>query len=70
MDIDLKNRLKKVVKLEKQRGCYSYNYINPRSVDEFMRVCREYHTRELNRLSVRDTIKILIHKIVNKFKNK
>lgn len=70
MDADLKKRIEEVIRRERRRSLEGYFYVQSKSVDEFMRVYREYHTRELNRLSVRGTIKILIRKIVNKFKNK
>lgn len=70
MDTDLKNRLTKVIKREKQRGAYLYNNVQPKSIEELVSVCNEYHKRELSKLSVRGTIKMLAHKIANKFSNK
>lgn len=71
MDIDLKHRITEILKQERKRGVYTQRYnVEINSVKALMYVCHEYHTRELSRLSIKDTIKILIRKIVNKFKNK
>lgn len=71
MDTELKNRLKKAIEEERKKGYYlGRQDVKRTELNKFMLIYYDYHAHTVNELSIRGTIKILFHKIVNKFSNK